>query len=69
MTESSIERFEPTPGERRNKWTTEALNEYIRQREKAALIRVFGDPKDQKKRPLIVQRKFHPHYWRKGKPR
>jgi len=61
--------IEPTREERRNKWTAEALQAYITQRERAALIRVFGDPKDRNRRPLKVERKFHPHYWRKGKPR
>lgn len=58
--------IEPTRTERRNGWTAEALRQYIISREKAALIRVFGDPKD-RKRPLIVLRKFSPLQWRKGK--
>lgn len=61
-------RFEPTLGEKRNKWTAEALNEYIRDRERAALIRIFGDPKDKKpKRRLIVQRAFSALRWHRGK--
>ena len=61
--------IEPTSAEKRNGWTAQALGEYIQQRERAALIRVFGDPGAKKRRPLRVMnvRKFQPHRWGRKK--
>lgn len=61
--------IEPTAAERRNGWTAQTLTEYYRQREVAALIRVFGDPNKGKRRPLKVQnvKAFSPHRWGKTK--
>lgn len=70
MTSPSLTRLiEPTPAEKRNGWTAEALTKYYAEREKAAAIRVFGDPGDKKRRPLKVQncKKFKPLYWGKRK--
>ena len=61
--------IEPTREEKRNGWTAQALTEYYRQREKAALIRVFGDPQNPKRRPLRIQnvKAFKPLRWGKTK--
>lgn len=60
----------PTKTETKNGWSAPALAEYIKQREKAAMIRVFGsdDPK-KRKRILRVQnvKKFNPLAW--GRPK
>lgn len=61
--------IEPTREERRNGWTAEALTKYHADRERAALIRVFGDPSEKKRKRLVVQNtaKFNPLRWGKKK--
>lgn len=71
MPSSSIE---PTKEEKRNGWTAQALAEYYRQRERAALIRIFsaGRPLNKKGQPartFEVQntRRFKPLGWGRKK--
>ena len=61
--------IEPSEAEKRNGWTTEALSKYYADREKAAAIRIWGDPADKKRRILKVQnvKKFNPLRWGKKK--
>ena len=63
-----MQKIEPTKEEKKAGWTADTLSEYIRQREKAAVIRVFG-PDDKKRKVLRVQntKKFRPLYWGKKK--
>lgn len=64
-----MQKIEPTEAEKKNGWTAEALTKYYAEREKAAAIRVFGDPGTKKRKLLRVQntKKFRPLYWGKKK--
>jgi hypothetical protein len=61
--------IEPTPAQRKGGWTAEALTKYYADRERAAMIRVFGEPDAKKKRNLVVQNttRFRPLRWGKKK--
>ena len=64
-----MQKIEPTKEEAKNGWTTETLTKYYADREKAAAIRIWGDPAAKKHRILKVQnvKKFNPLRWGKKK--
>ena len=59
------EPIKPSKTEAGNGWEDSALRDYISDRNKAASLRIFGDPSVKKKRPVRIQncKRFNAHKW------
>ena len=59
------EPIKPSKDESGNGWEDNRLQAYISDRDKAASLRIFGDPSAKKIRPVRIQncKRFDPHKW------
>lgn len=47
--------IKPSKAEAGNGWEPKKLQAYLEDRNKAASLRIFGNPSEKKRRPMIVQ--------------
>lgn len=61
-------RIVPNKNERGNGWDAARLNDYVEQRNRAAGLKIYGEPSEKQHRPLRVEnvRGWNPHNWKRG---
>ena len=59
--------IKPTKIERKNGWGETDLADYIAERNRAAMLRIFGDPNAKKDIQVENAKRFDPHHWQRGR--
>jgi hypothetical protein len=59
--------IKPTKIERGNGWEELDLADYIAERNRAATLRIFGDPDAKKEVQVENAKRFDPHLWQRGR--